>query len=91
MRLMQQHHDLAGIAATAVEKAGGAAKLARLLGKTKSTIHSWKSARIPVEWVSQVSEITGIAPSELRPDLGTVLRCNAAHDGASHVTVGNAP
>lgn len=66
-----QHQDfnLAEIAAQAVQKAGGAAALGRALRLPKQTVHSWKSSRIPSEWMPRVAALTGMEMSALRPDL----------------------
>ena len=64
-----QTPDLPGIAANAVDAAGGSAKLGRALGLRKTTVQSWKSSRIPAEWMPRISVLTGIPMRDLRPDL----------------------
>lgn len=43
------------------------AELARGLGITRGAVSQWK--RVPAERVGQVSQLTGISPNILRPDL----------------------
>lgn len=43
------------------------ADIAKALGITRQAISGWNA--IPAEWVRQISEITGIPPWRLRPDL----------------------
>lgn len=56
-----------GIIKQVLLKAGGAAKLAAHLKIKSPSIYSWK--KIPPARVLDVSEITGIPPYELRPDI----------------------
>jgi len=43
--------------------------LADKLGVTKQAIHVWKKkGYIPLDRVKQVSKVTGISPTKLRPD-----------------------
>jgi TorA maturation chaperone TorD len=51
----------------AIEAAGGIGALARKLGLAQPSVSQW--ARIPAERVPAVEAVTGIARSELRPDL----------------------
>ncbi len=51
----------------AIEVAGGIRSLARALGISQPAISSWK--RIPAERVGAIEAATGLARSELRPDL----------------------
>lgn len=53
--------------AEAVKGAGGVAALARKLGISQPAISQWD--RVPVERVKAVSEITGMSPHQLRPDI----------------------
>jgi len=50
-----------------VDKAGGSTKLAYALGLRPPAIYGW--TRVPSRFVDKVSELTGIPPQELRPDL----------------------
>jgi DNA-binding transcriptional regulator YdaS (Cro superfamily) len=50
-----------------IEKAGGPTALARALDIKSPSIHGW--TRVPAERVLRVSEITGIPPHEIRPDV----------------------
>lgn len=50
-----------------VRKAGGASKLAQTLGIKGPSIYSWK--RVPADRVIAISQITGISPHEIRPDV----------------------
>lgn len=43
------------------------AELARRLGITRHAVYQWR--RVPIERVAEVSRITGIPRSELRPDI----------------------
>lgn len=51
-------------------------QLAELLGVSKSAISRWEARRRKMDQdnVSKISEATGIAPAELRPDLAELLR-----------------
>lgn len=56
------------ICAKAIEMAGGPAKLAEKLGGiTSQAISQWK--KVPPGRVIAVSNVTGISPKELRPDV----------------------
>ena len=50
-----------------LEKAGGAARLAELLGCDRTTPYSWK--RIPAHHAAQVARIIGVHPCQVRPDV----------------------
>jgi hypothetical protein len=43
------------------------AEIARALGITRQAITGWRA--VPAEWVRQLSDVTGIPPWRLRPDL----------------------
>lgn len=51
------------------------AGLAKLLGKSRPTVHRWENGerKIGLESLSTVSEKTGISKRELRPDLAEKL------------------
>jgi len=51
----------------AIEAAGGVNKLALALSITPGAVSMWKE--IPAARVGPVSQITGLSPHELRPDL----------------------
>lgn len=53
---------------------------AKLVGVQRETVNRWESGarRIDVDKLPIVSEVTGIAPAELRPDLAAVLQPGAA-------------
>jgi DNA-binding transcriptional regulator YdaS (Cro superfamily) len=55
------------VVARVVEKAGGPTALARALGIKSPSIHSW--SQVPANRVTEVSDITGIPPHEIRPDV----------------------
>jgi DNA-binding transcriptional regulator YdaS (Cro superfamily) len=61
--------ELAKAAREACDAAGGAAKLASAMGLFPSAITHWRQHGIPSGRVRRVSEITGISPARLRPDL----------------------
>lgn len=69
--------DLRGIeaikAALQLNPAGqrSIAWLGRQLGLTRGAVVRWD--KIPEEWLRKVSEITGLAPSVLRPDLAELF------------------
>ena len=51
---------------------GNQSELARICGVTQPTVWGWlnsKRKRLPAEYVHAVSEVTGIKPHELRPDV----------------------
>lgn len=43
--------------------------IAAKLGVSHSTVIRWAARRVPAERVRSVSEVTGIPPHELRPDV----------------------
>jgi len=51
----------------AVERAGGAANLARALNVSRQAIYKWQ--RIPADRVREIERLTGISRETLRPDL----------------------
>lgn len=54
----------------AIARAGGVSALARAVGVDHSTVVGWRRAgRVPAERVRRVSEVTGLPPHSLRPDL----------------------
>lgn len=46
---------------------GSASKLAEYLGVSRSAVHQWQN--IPLRYLKEISEVTGIPRSKLRPDL----------------------
>lgn len=50
-----------------IEKAGGPAKLAALLGVTSQAVSQWD--QVPPLRVLEVSRFLGIPPHEIRPDV----------------------
>lgn len=54
----------------ACAKAGSEAKLAELVGKTRSHVSKWKERRkLPAEFVIQIEAATGVSRHRLRPDV----------------------
>ena len=54
----------------AIEKAGGIADLAKLLGTSRQLVSYWQAkARVPAERVLDIERLTGIGRTELRPDI----------------------
>lgn len=55
-------------------------ELAELLGVDRVTVTRWEagSRQIDVEKLPQVAERTGIAPSDLRPDLAEIFNAPAS-------------
>lgn len=51
----------------AAERIGGVPRLAKRIGVTRQAIYQWRE--VPVERIAEISAATGIARSELRPDL----------------------
>jgi DNA-binding transcriptional regulator YdaS (Cro superfamily) len=51
----------------ATNAVGGCARLALLIGVTKSAVYQWK--RVPAERVLAVEAVTGVSRQQLRPDL----------------------
>ncbi len=49
-----------------IAKAGGVNRLARQLGVTPGAVSQWD--KVPLGRLAKVAELTGIAPSQLRPD-----------------------
>ena len=54
-----------------VEKAGSQSELARQLGCSPTAVWKWlqSSKRIGADYVLKASELYGVSPSDLRPDL----------------------
>lgn len=50
-----------------IEKAGGPAKLAALLGVTSQAVSQWE--RVPSERVHHLAQLLEIPPEEIRPDM----------------------
>lgn len=50
-----------------LERADGPTKLAHGLGISTAAVSQWQ--KVPAKRVGRVSEITGLAPHEIRPDL----------------------
>lgn len=71
-------------ACRAMDAIGGGGPLARALGMTRQRVHYWRKRGIPADQVLRVSEITGVPPHELRPDLYP-HPSQGANDGASQV------
>jgi predicted transcriptional regulator len=44
-------------------------QIAKACGITQAGVSRWTERRIPAERVAQVSELTGIPPDQLRPDI----------------------
>ena len=55
----------------ALKSAGSIARLARLLGLSVSTVHSWlrRDQALPAQHVLTAEEATGVSRHDLRPDL----------------------
>lgn len=53
----------------ALEKAGGGAHLARLLGVTRFAVQQWKATGVPAARVPAVTRATGVPMHLLRPDI----------------------
>ncbi len=56
----------------AIRQAGGQAKLASMLGISRSSVNRWLhkfDGRVPPERLIQIYKFTGVTPHELRPDL----------------------
>jgi len=51
----------------AIEKAGGATKVADELGITQSAVSQWE--RVPANRLFLFAEVTGVDPKRLRPDM----------------------
>jgi DNA-binding transcriptional regulator YdaS (Cro superfamily) len=54
----------------AIRRAGGRRPLAEQLGLGSTAIREWENAgRVPVQHVRRVSQITGLQPHDIRPDV----------------------
>jgi DNA-binding transcriptional regulator YdaS (Cro superfamily) len=51
----------------ATQRAGGQARLAKLLGVTRQAVCQWK--RVPADRVREIERLTGVPREVLRPDL----------------------
>ena len=51
-------------------------QLAELLGVSKPTVSRWETGerRVDIDLIPKISEVTGISPAELRPDLASLFR-----------------
>lgn len=76
-----QTTDHAGAAREAVEKAGGAAVIAKALGVSLPAITQWKRRGIPADRVLAVEGLSGVSRHQLRPDI-----FGAEHTAALHLT-----
>lgn len=62
-----------------IEAGGGVAKLAHALALKHTSIIGWRRrGSIPAERVSDVARVTGLKPSEIRPDLAATFAPPAA-------------
>lgn len=59
--------DLRAVTQSAINEAGGGAKLARALKLHRQAVYQW--SRVPAEHVFTVEKLTGIPRHKLRPDL----------------------
>jgi DNA-binding transcriptional regulator YdaS (Cro superfamily) len=50
-----------------IRRAGGVSKLAAAVGRHHATVIGWKA--VPPAHVRVVSQVTGLSPHQLRPDL----------------------
>ena len=63
----------------AVEIAGGQSPLARLIGVKQSHVWNWlQTGKVPPEHLPAIHRETGVAPSEIRPDLARVFAAEFA-------------
>lgn len=46
---------------------GQATEIARACGIERAAVYQWK--KVPAHWVYPVSDITGMSPEEIRPDI----------------------
>ena len=58
---------LRAVKAVLSEKKLSFSDVAKGLGITRQAVSGWHA--IPAEWVKKISDLTGIPPHELRPDL----------------------
>jgi transcriptional regulator with XRE-family HTH domain len=58
---------LIAVKATLSAKKLSFADVAKGLGITRQAVSGWHA--VPAEWVKKISDLTGIPPHELRPDL----------------------
>jgi DNA-binding transcriptional regulator YdaS (Cro superfamily) len=56
---------------TAINRAGGASRLARRIGVSQPAITQWstRTKKVPAAHVRLVATLTGVAAGDLRPDL----------------------
>ena len=52
----------------ACKAAGNQTKLARLLGRPKSTVARWRREGVPIKDCGAIQRLTGVKCCELRPD-----------------------
>lgn len=50
-----------------LDKVGGHAKLASMIGVTRAAVHQWRC--IPLDRVLEIEEATGVPREKLRPDV----------------------
>lgn len=52
-----------------IRRAGGVAAFCAAMTVSRTTVYRWINLRVPAERVVDIERITGIARSDLRPDL----------------------
>lgn len=63
----------------ACDAVGGEARLAELIGKTRSHVSTWKlRGMIPPEQAIPIERVSGVSRHVLRPDLYPVEECSTA-------------
>ena len=63
-----------------IRQSGGVTKLAKAVGRHHASVLAWD--KIPVEFLGAVSDLTGIAARDLRPDLWEILQKDGRPTGA---------
>ncbi|WP_084490497.1 YdaS family helix-turn-helix protein [Asaia astilbis] len=53
--------------------AGGPSRVAKAIGRKHNTVSSWRS--VPAHHVFAVSELCGLTPEQIRPDIFTRWHC----------------
>ncbi|MEX0385838.1 YdaS family helix-turn-helix protein [Spiribacter onubensis] len=59
---------------SAIRRAGGYRKVADQFGISKQAVAMWARRRVPAERVRMLARITGLHPSDIRPDILPISR-----------------
>lgn len=64
-----------------IERAGGAAHIAQVLGITRQAVHQWR--KIPIDRVLTIERLSGVNRREIRPDKAFLWEDSTVPKGTS--------